>query len=365
MKFQIEKTTLEEQLNTVSRAINNKTTLPVLGNVLLKVENGSLKLTTTNLEIAIETSTPVFESEDGETTVPVKLLLNYVNLLPKGLVNLEMKEKETLNISSETSNTNIKCIPATEFPIIPKSQEELSFDISAKELHKAFIKTVFAAAIDGRRPVLAGVFLKIQEKELTVVATDSYRLAEQKINVDIDKNCAVIIPAHTVLELVRVLSKHGDGDMTLKVSKNQIIFNVGSIFIISRLIEGMYPEYGKIIPQETTTKVRIPISELVTILKRVNLFAKDVSGGIKISVNQKGIEVISDNSQLGTEKATCDCKVEGEDQIISFNAEYVIDALNSMEGEEAILGLNNSLTPGVLRNPGDESYTHIIMPLKI
>ena len=365
MKFQIEKVNFEEQLNIVSRAINNKTTLPVLSNVLLKVENNTLFLTTTNLEIAIETSTPVMNSEDGSTTTPVKLLLNYINLLPGGLINIETKDKETLHISSENSNTNIKCIASTEFPIIPKSPEEISFEINIKDIQKAFTQTVFAAALDGRRPVLSGVYLQIKDKVLTVAATDSYRLAEKKIDVSVDNNISVIIPSHTILELVRILTKGEGGDMVIKVSKNQIIFNIGSIFLTSRLIEGTYPEYQKIIPTTVTTEATVDIEALTTILKRVNLFAREVSNGIKLQFTTNGIEVISDNSQIGTEESMYKCDVEGKDQLVSFNAEYLIEGLNNIDGDTAKIGINDPLTPGILKNTKDTSYIHIVMPLKI
>ena len=364
MKFSVEKNIFEEQLNIVSRAINNKTALPVLSNVLLKVEGNSLYLTTTNLEIAIETSIAVVNPQDGETTVPVKLLQNYVTLLPNGNLDIDI-ENDSLTLSSNKSKTQIKCIPATEFPIIPKSPEEVTFSLHQKEIQKIFTQTVFAAAIDGRRPILAGVFFQLKTQKLSVVATDSYRLAEKIVDVDGDQNCSVIIPSHTILELIRIISKIEDGDMVFKVSKNQIIFNVGNIFLTSRLIEGVYPDYKKIIPEQTETKASIPVNEFIITLKRANLFAKEASGGVKILLQNKGVEVISDTAQTGTENGFCECEVVGPEKTISFNAEYIIDALSNMDGDVAELGVNDPLTPGVLKNPKDTTYTHIVMPLKI
>ncbi len=366
MKFQIDKKSFEEQLLIVSRAINSKTTLPVLSNVLLKVENGNLFLTTTNLEIAIETSVPVIESEDGALTVPVKLLLNYISLLPQGIVFVNVLEQTSLHISCDSSDTTIKGISFEEFPLIPKANEELIFQIHLKTFYNALSQTVFAAAIDERRPVLAGVLLKGVEKTLTLAATDSYRLAEKKIHLNEDVNCSVIIPVQTAIELIRIIAKSEIENISIQASKNQIIFLVGSVTLISRLIEGVYPDYEKIIPTSSETIVSIhPVLDFVTLLKRVNLFAQEHSNGIRFSINSKGLECIADKSQTGSEKAFFPCTVEGPDKEISFNAEFFIDALDNMDGDLVTLGVNTSLTPGVLKNPKDETYTHIVMPLKI
>lgn len=365
MKFQIDKISFEEQLLIVSRAINSKTTLPVLSNVLLKVENGNVFLTTTNLEIAIETSVPVMESEEGSITIPVRLLLNYISLLPQGVVYVKT-EDTTLHISSDTSDTNIKGIAAEEFPVIPKANKELIFQVPLKTFHHALSQTVFAAAVDERRPTLAGVYLKGKEKTLTLVATDSYRLAEKKITLDENVECSVIIPVQTTLELVRILSKGEGENISIQASKNQIIFLIGSVTLTSRLIEGTYPEYEKIIPSESETIVTIaPILEFVTLLRRVSLFAQENSNGIRFSITKKGIECVADKSQSGSEKASFTCKVSGPEKEVSFNAEYVIDALENVDGDTATLGINTSLTPGVVKGSEDETYTHIVMPLKI
>lgn len=366
MKFQIDKKSFEEQLFIVSRAINSKTTLPVLSNVLLKVENGNLFLTTTNLEIAIETSTPVMESEDGALTVPVKLLLNYISLLPQEIIFVTTIQETSLHISCGSSDTTIKGIAFGEFPIIPKANEELIFQINLKTFHHALSQTVFAAAIDERRPVLAGVYMKGEGKTLKLVATDSYRLAEKKISLDVDVNCSVIIPTQTSIELVRIIAKSEIENISIQASKNQIIFLIGSVTLISRLIEGVYPDYQKIIPTDSETTASIhPVLEFVTLLKRVNLFAQEHSNGIRFMVNEKGIECIADKSQTGSEKAFFPCKVDGPEKEISFNAEFFIDALDNMEGDTVTLGINTSLTPGLLKNPQDETYVHIVMPLKI
>jgi len=366
MKFEINKKSLEEQLLIVSRAINNRTTLPVLSNVLIRVENGSLLLTTTNLEIAIETVVQITNTEDGQTTVPVKLFSSYISLLPEGNVKISLDDKETLHIKSDTSDTHIKCIPAIEFPIIPKNIEENTINLPIKGFHNSLMKTVFAAAIDERRPVLAGVYMKAQDRKLTFAASDSYRLAEKLFSITEDVNFEVITPTQTVIELVRIMSKTKEENILIKISKNQIIFEVGGIILTSRLIEGKYPDYTTIIPKETKTKVFIDdIPSFITTLKRVNLFAKEASTGVKFNITGEGVECVSDKSQTGTETSVFNCKVEGEGCEISFNAEYVIDAFENIGGDSVVLHVSNALSPGMLKTDKDKDYTHIVMPLKM
>ena len=366
MKFSVEKTDFLEHLEIVSRAINNKTTLPVLSNVLLQVKDQNVFLTTTNLEISIENTLSVIEAEDGEITVPVKLLVNYLQLLPEGNIKVVLEEKNTLSLKSKTSKTTIKGIESSEFPVIPKIKEDTKCMIPVQEAKDIFVQTVFASALDERRPVLAGVYLCLYKDSITTAASDSYRLAEKKVSVssNIEKT-SVIIPHKTVIELIRILTKTNDENIEVKISKNQIIFIIGSIILTSRLIEGMYPDYTKIIPENIEATVEVSVEECMTVVRRVNLFVSESSSAIKFLFKDNIIEVYSDMSQSGNEKAAINCEFNGEEKNLSLNANYLIDSLSHIQSDTVIIGLNTNLSPIVIRDPKDEKFTQIIMPLKV
>jgi len=365
MKFTIDKKLFEESLNIVERAISNRNTLPVLNNVFLNVKNGNLELTTTNLEIAIKTSISVENSEDGKTTIPVKLLSNYISLLKSQKIVVNLTDKETLHLKTEESDTKIKGISPEEFPLIPEIKTEKNLELSVKDFIKNISKIVFASALDELRPVLAGVFVKIEDGKFYTVATDSYRLVETKRQTTEKNDLSVIIPSRTILELSRILHKYEDKGIKIDISKNQIRFTCENIELISRLIEGQYPDYTKIIPDKVETTTTTNTQELITAIKRASLFAREKSNSIKLEITKSNINIIVDSAQTGSERAVLQSKTKGEDKIIAFNAQYLIDTLTNIETEEVEIGVNSSITPGVIRPSKNTEILHIIMPLKV
>lgn len=359
---------LSYALNITSKAVSQNVTLPVLNNILIKTEGKEMFFAATNLEIAIKYHLQIDVRNEGAITVPAKLFTNYISLLPDEKVELSLSDTLTLNIKSSSSQTKIKGIHPDEFPLIPKTEKETTVVVPAKELEKAINQVVFAASLNTSRPVLSGVYFLFEKGSLRLVATDSYRLAERKISTKKDKEgerVECIVPARTVMELGKLIQK-STGEVEINISKNQILFVFGAIELTSRLIEGKFPDYERIIPKTSKTKVLVSVAELELAAKRVSLFAREDSNSVKMSVTNDGKMLLStEETKVGEEKAELPITIEGENNKIAFNAQYLLDALPTTGEEKVFIELNDKLSPIVVRPQKNTEYTYIIMPLKI
>ncbi len=359
---------LDFALNTVNKAISPNNTLPVLNNILIKAEGKKLLFSSTNLEIAISCSINADVRGEGSITVPAKLITNYIALLTDEKVELNMSEGMSLAVDSSTSHTKIKCISADEFPLIPKIEKDQEFSLKVEDFLKAINETVFAASTNTTRPVLSGVFLKSSGDTLKLVATDSYRLAEKsvKINSDSKEDISCIIPAKTMHELGKILSKSNEKEVKVNISKNQVMFVVDGIELISRLIEGKFPDYEKIIPTENKTKFEVSVEDLSLVLKRVSLFARENNNSVKLAVTNDGkLSVSSEETKVGEEKAEVMVKVEGENNKISINSQYLLDVLTYIGEDKILFSMNDKASPACIHPLKEDNYVYIIMPLKV
>mgnify|MGYP001096087172 CR=1 FL=1 len=370
MKLICSQSDLEEGLNIVGKAITQNSTLPVLNNVLLVAEGSRLFFSGTNLEIAIQYFIPAEVKSEGSITIPAKLLVSYISLLRDEKIELSLEEGNTLHLKSASSQTKIKGIPAEEFPSIPKVDKDSVFKVSRKDLDQAILQTVFSASANTSRPVLSGVLFDVKDDILKMVATDSYRLAEKvlKMKDKVEVSLQSVVPARTITELGKIVNKSSVEEIEINVSKNQILFVVGDVKMISRLIEGKFPEYEKIIPKSSKTKTVVKTEDLSLVVRRVNLFAKENNNNIKIGVTPDGkLTVSTDETKIGEEKAEINAVVEGEENKIALNAQYLLDVLNFVQSDEIVLELDDKLAPAVIKIAKDteNSYLYIIMPLKI
>lgn len=370
MKIACTQLDLDSALNIVGKAISQNTTLPVLNNVLLKAEAGKLHFSGTNLEIAIQTFISADVKAEGAITVPAKLLMSYVSLLKDEKVELMVDENQTLQIKSASSQTKIKGIAPDEFPIIPTVTKDQYFKVLRADFDMAIAQTVFAAATNTARPVLSGLLFDLKKDSLKLVATDSYRLAEKKVVLKekVEFDLQAIVPAKTVGELGKIISKSSAEEIEITVSKNQILFVAGDTKMISRLIEGKFPDYEKIIPKQGKTKVSVKTDELSLVVRRVGLFARENNNNIKLSVTNDGkLTVSTDETKVGEEKAELTGLVEGENNKIALNSQYLLDVLNFIQAEEITIELDDKLSPAVIKiaKESEKTYMYIIMPLKI
>ncbi len=353
-------------LTTTNKAVDVNNTLPVLNNVLLKAEGKKLYFTSTNLEVAITYNIETDVKNEGEITIPSKLFTSYINYLKDDTVDI-LVESGDIQIKTSDSKTRIKGIPASEFPPIPMVEKEGGMTVKIKDLKKAIEQVVFAAALNTTRPILSGVYFVAEKDELKMVATDSYRLSEKVLavtNISGDVNC--IVPAKTILELGAILDgMKGDEDMTIIISKNQIMFSAGPVELISRLIEGQFPNYEQIIPKSSKTKMEFEVSALSLVLKRINIFARENNNKIILKIVDGKVIVTTESTQYGEGEITLDTKIDGESNEIALNSQFLLDALGSIGKDKVILEIGDKIAPVILKPKEGKGYTHIIMPLKI
>lgn len=362
MRLQVTQENLSRALNNVARIATTRNTLPILSNVLIKTVDNRVCIAATNLNIAITNYIGSKVSESGSITVPARLMQDFISSLPGGVIDLKLDDTK-LHISTDHHKSVINGTPADDYPVMPKIKEGKKWKITSKELKEALSQVVVAASTDDARPVLTGVNFYTHEGELYVVATDSYRLAEKKLT-KIKDDVNILIPASAIQDLLRLLD---DSDEEVKITSDeqQILFQKGDVELVTRLIEGKFPEYRKLIPTKFSTDAAVPKADIVNIAKVSSLFARETAGSVKLSADsaEQQININSIASQLGENAASAKAKVSGDGEI-TLNSRYIIDALNSLSGEDVYLGFNEKLEPFVVKNKKDDSYLHIIMPLK-
>lgn len=365
MKLVCTQENLNKGLSLVGRMASNKATLPVLSNILLATESGRLKLSATDLEIGISTWIGAKIDQDGAITIPARLLVDYIISNADKKIILELKDT-TLSLSSEKYQTNIKGISASEFPSIPKIKTIHTVSVNSTIFKEALSQIVFACSLDDNRPSLSGILFSLEDNILSLVATDSYRLAEKKIvlansNKDSFK---IIIPQKSILELVRILPE--EDSVEIIIGENQLQFNFSSTELASRLIEGTYPAYQEIIPQNIETKVEINKEEFANAIKIASIFARESANNIKIAVKKDGYLYVSAVSpHLGDNQSKIEAGVNGPDLEIAFNAKFLLDFLAAIKDERIIMELVGPFSPALFKPIKTKNYLYIIMPLKI
>ncbi len=365
MKFTCEKKELSDAVSLVQKAINSQNTLPVLANILIKTEGQKLYLSATNLEIAISTSFNAEVENEGEITIPARLFSNYISLLPEGNVEISLDSGYGVTIKSSDSKTKLKGISAEEFPELPVVQEESSFTLPADILKEGIEQTVFSCSASSTRPVLSGVLFWIKGLELRLVGTDSYRLGERKITLPEEmEEQKYIIPARTFQELSRILGK--EKEVKIILSKNQILFQTEHSEISSRLIEGNFPDYERIIPSTEQAISTVLRSELILAVKRAGIFAREIdNNNIRVGIEKEHISIATEETEIGSGSTNVKATIEGEGTLMAINAQYFLDVLQVISTEKIIIKTGNSLAPIKILPYENNSFVHIIMPLKV
>lgn len=366
MRFTCPQQSFLEALEIVSKVIDTNSTLPVLSNILVKAEGKRVFFSATNLDMVINHSIEAGIKNEGAVTVPARLLLSYISLLKDKDIEIKLDDGLSLSVISKSSKTKMKCIAAEDFPLVSQIEKEAVIALSSKDFVNAIQKTSFAAATNNTRPALAGIYLHASKKNLKFVATDSYRLSEQLLELDasLAGEVSVIIPVRAISEAARIVSKIGPKEVEISLGKSQVMFRIGETDFISRLIEGKFPNYEAIIPKESKTTIGVVNDDFALALKRVQLFAKENNNKIIIKTSKDGMEITTPATQIGEETCSVDAKVEGEDGLIALNSQYVLDVLATLQ-ENIIVTLKDRVTPAVISDKEGKGFTHIIMPLKI
>lgn len=362
MKLQVTQENLNRALGTVARVANSRGTLPILANVLIKTTNNRLSLSATNLDIAITQYIGGKVSEEGAITVPARLMQDFISSLPSGVINLELEESK-LRISTEQYKSTVNGIVADDFPVMPAISQGKTWSVSGTQLKRGLQQVVFAASADESRPVLTGVLIHSLAGKLYLAATDSYRLAEKEIGAS-KEDVRLLVPATAMHDLLRILGDYED-EVQVTHDGQQVLFRVGDIELVARLLEGNYPDYRKLIPEKFTVQVVLKRADFLNVTKVSSLFARESAGSVTLKVDgaAQALSIRSIASQLGENTATANGKVTGDGEI-TLNSRYLLDALGAFSSDEVSFGFNGKLEAIALRDPKTADYTHIIMPLK-
>ena len=365
---------LKQGLSLVSHVAGRNVNLPILNNILIRAEAGKIRLVATNLEVGIIITVRGKIEREGAFTVSSKIISDCIALLPNKKISLEQKGNDLL-IDCENYQAKAKGQSAEEFPLIPEVDRKNYFSAGAEEVKQAVAQAIFATAPSETRLELSGVLFIFSGDTLTLAATDSYRLAEKKIKIksNSEEEKKIIVPAKTLQELIRVLSVNLDNEVEASapeikfyLSENQILFTYGATELVSRLIEGQYPDYQQIIPASSKTKILIDRQELIRAVKMASLFSKtginDVNLDFPAGKNQAVISSVS--GQTGENITTLTAKVSGADNSLVVNYRYLLEGLSNMEKETVKIEVIDGNTPCIVRPEQDESYLYIIMPIK-
>lgn len=364
MKLVCTKDNLKKGLYVVSRVVGVGNPLQVLNNILVKTDQGRIKLSSTNLEIGVNTWVGGKIEEEGSLTVPARLINEYINNLPTDKVVLTTKET-TLNVESENYHTNIKGLSSEDFPLIPQVADEPFAKIEAGELKDVLSETIWAAASNETQPEISGIFMAFEGSKLRVAATDRYRLAERTAPLleSISGSKDVIVPARTINELYKILSS-GKGEVGVYFSESQVLFKFDETEIISRLIDGAYPDYRAIIPKEFKTQGLVSRDELMHAIKATALFAPDTNN-IQLDVAADGIKISASSAAAGENQVVVKAKVTGPENGAVFNFRYLLDCLNNLSEPNVTLKMISDASPAMIVPEKRDNYLYIVMPIKI
>jgi len=363
MKFSISKEALLEGLQKVQHVVSTRTTLPILSNVLLVAKNGRLTFTTTDLDVGITGSVEAKIEKEGATTLPAKRLVNIVRELPASEVEISVDAKNVASIQSGPSFFKIIGLGQDDFPPLPDFEGAKEFRMPQQQLRDGLKKTSYAISTDETRYVLNGIYTSFRDGKLTLVATDGRRLAmvENDLDFPASHETDVIVPTKAVQELMRLL---GDaGEVLIRLSDSQIAFSIGEHLLISKLIEGNYPNYRQVIPGDSTERVELPRESTFDTVRRVSLLSSDKSNSVKLVFGANTVEVTANSPDVGEARETMEVAYGGKPMQIAFNPEFLMAPLRNLESDTVYLDLIDEMSPGVIRIDG--SFLYVIMPMRV
>lgn len=364
MKVSVVQENLAKAIQTVSRVVGTRTSLPILGNILIIANKSELTLCATNLELALSVTIGCKTETPGRVSVPARILSETIQGLMSEKLQLT-SEGDALDISAAHSQVTIQGMSADEFPVIPEVGQKQVIHFPVEAIKGAFEKVMIAASLDESRPVLAGVYIKTTPEVLTVAATDSYRLAEEKLAMEGLDEGSVILPLRTAQELTRLLSQTDEETLEITLGENELRCTLNAVSLVSRLVEGNFPNYTQIIPTQTATTVLCAREELIAAVRLAGVFARESAHTIKLNFDKESIKIHAEAAQVGSNTSDVTAELKGNPMEISLNAKFLTDVLSVFSTPQVELRLNDRLDPFVIV-PSEESPTslHLIMPLR-
>lgn len=374
MKVSCLQENLAKGLSIVGRAVSTRSTLPVLANVLVATDNGRLKLSATNLEIVITCWVGAKVEEEGAITIPARTLSDLVGALPQEQVDLTLNETtQTVHIDCGRTQANIKGIDAQEFPLVPEPDQENRIRVEAAVLKQMIAQVAFAAATDDARPTLTGVSTFFQGSQVTMAATDGFRLSVRSAHIPghVEEPFTIIIPSRALTDVARVINDDLEAVyLSMPEGRNQVIFDMDNIVLISQLIDGNFPDYTPIIPRQHNTRAVLGRADFHKACRTADIFARESSHTARVSIEPGDdltpayATIKATSIETGDNEARVDASVNGEPVEIAFNVKYMTEVLNVIDTPQVALETTSPMEPGVIKPVGDTDFVHIIMPMQ-
>ena len=363
MKLKVEKAAVVEGLQKVVSIVSTRTTLPILSNVLLQAEGGKLHLTSTDLEVSVKTSVDASVSKKGGTTLPARRLASIIRELASHDVEITIEDKDTAVIQAGPSFFKLRGASEDDFPPLPKFEGSRAFTLKQGVFRDMLVKTSYAASTDETRYILNGVLLSFRDEKLTVVATDGRRLAlvEQEVEFPKDSEGDLVIPTKTVNELIRTLQD--DGSIRIQASANQVAFEFGDMLIISKLIEGAFPNFRQVIPSQAEQRVTIEREALMNAVRRVALLASEQASTVRLTFANNRLEITAETPDVGEARETLPVKFSAKEITVAFNPEFIVAPLKTLDSDEVFFEVTDALSPGVIKS--NVPFLYVLMPMRI
>jgi DNA polymerase III subunit beta len=368
MNLTIAKDQILQGLLAVQNVVSARTTLPILSNVLMKAEGNRLEFTATDLDVTVACGVEAGVKKPGATTVPVKKILGIARELSTNEIELEVDDKNVCSLRSGPSYFKIRGLAAEEFPPLPKFKEDRKVTLPQETVRGMLRKTSFAISTDESRYVLNGIFISLKDHKLTMVATDGRRLAlvDEEVEVPEKSQGEFIVPAKAVNELNRLLQEQGQ--VEIKYAENQAAFSLSNdkgsgVLVVTKLIEGNYPNYRQVIPSETKERVQLVREELLHALRRAEIMTSDKQNSVKMTFGKNNLAITANSPEVGEARESIAINYKGKEMAIAFNPAYLIDPLSALANDEVFLELTDELSPGVLKINGP--FLYVVMPMRL
>jgi len=383
MKVSVLQENLAHGLSIVSRAVSPRSTLPVLGNILVASDEGRLRLSATNLELGITCWIGAKIEEDGSTTVPARTFTDLISTLPPNQVSMDLNVRtQTMNVRCGTSNTDLKCIDAQEFPPMPTSDLDEGLQINVADLREMIQQVVFATSTDEARPILTGVLLTVEEDKITFASADGFRLSVRnaELSSPLSKPIQAVIPARALSELARITSSTlgsngSEGNekvtMLMPAQSGRVIFRTPNIELATQIIEGTFPDYEQIIPRSHQTRTVLSTDAFLKACKQAEIFAREGTLIARVSITPGGelqpgtVEISGQSEETGSNQTIIDASIEGPPILIAFNVRFMREVLDVIKTPNVALETSTDTSPGVIRPVGQKDFLHVIMPMHL
>jgi DNA polymerase-3 subunit beta len=362
MKLNVKKDDLLTGLQRVQPAVAARTTLPVLGNILVRADGERVQLTASDLAMTVMASMPAVVAKGGATTLPARRLAAIARETAGSEIELETNEREVTTLRSASAVFHLNGIAAEDFPALPKIADARTFTMEREVLRSMLQRTSYAASSDESRQVLNGVLMAFRDGRLTVVATDGRRLAMVEQEVEMTKDAAeLIVPTKAVSEIILMLD--GQGPVTLNAMANMLAVDAGDTVLYSRLVEGTFPNYRQVIPGQCEERIALERESFMNAVRRVALLTNETNNAVKLTIGRNKIDITAQTPDVGEAKESVPVKYSGKDVTVSFNPGFITDALKNLVADQVYLEFNDETSPGVIKT--DEPFLYVIMPMRM